>query len=290
MMVGPMEGVVTPALAMASNELQLIPTWVTPFLRVSMQLYPDKFVSNFIKPFISPHAKVIMQLMGNEPKLLSATVQQIKKLNLVDGFNLNFGCPSRKVMSGNCGGGALKNPQLMQEIIQTIRRDNPEVNLSAKIRLGYYDINEMETIIPLLSSNEDLDFLVIHCRSVVEHYLPIENHFLRFQKAISLAHNTPVVINGDIDSLAKGRAYLEQLTAVGFMSARYWLKNPFLFLEESTSNSQRELFYQKVLDVAAQKLHQPYSIGKQIELSNFIYGKDNPHFERLKQLNTELRQ
>ena len=283
MIVGPMEGVMTPALIMAANRLKLTKTWMTPFLRVSQELYRDALVKNFVEPFLAPHVKVIVQLMGNEPELLSRAVTQLKKLDVADGINLNFGCPSRRVMSGDCGGGALRNIKLMQDIISAIRTEHNDINLSAKIRLGYDDISEMNEIIPALLEGDKLDFLVVHCRVVSEGYRQIENHYERFVRAKDLTRDLPLVINGDIASRREGLDYMQKLGVQGFMCARTFLANPFLFIKDEATEADRELFYQTTLMVAENDLKNPYTIGKKIELSNLIFGKNNPYFEELKQ-------
>ena len=287
MIVGPMEGVMTPALIMAANRLRLTNTWMTPFLRVSQELYRDSLVRNFVAPFLAPHAKVIVQLMGNEPDLLSRAVTQLKKLEIADGINLNFGCPSRRVMSGNCGGGALRNIKLMQDIIRKIRDDHADINLSAKIRLGYNDISEMEEIIPALSEGDNLDFMVVHCRVVQEGYRKIDNHYERFAKVKALTRNLPLVVNGDIATRIEGFNYMQKLGAQGFMCARTFLANPFVFIKDVVTDEDKELFYKTTLSVAENDLKCPYTIGKKIELSNLIFGKDNPYFEELKQQNLQ---
>jgi tRNA-dihydrouridine synthase C len=282
MIVGPMEGVMTPALIMAANRLNLTKCWMTPFLRVSQELYKDSLVRKFVTPFHSPNAKVIVQIMGNEPELMSDTVAQITRLNLADGINLNFGCPSKRVMSGNCGGGALRDIKLMQEIIKTLRNDHAEINLSAKIRLGYNQIDEMEEIIPALIEDDLLDFLVVHCRIVTEGYKKIEGHFARFKRAKELTKELPLIVNGDIATKKQGLDYMQQLNVQGFMCARTWLANPFIFTKETVDTADKELLYSTVIDIAANELNLPYSVGKKIELSNLIFGQNNPYFEELK--------
>lgn len=278
----------TAALIMAANRLQLAKCYMTPFIRVSQELYKDSLVKNFVAPFRSANAKVIVQLMGNDPNLLSRAVSQIQRLNLADGINLNFGCPSKRVMSGNCGGGALRDIGLMQSIIKQIRLDHPEVNLSAKIRLGYEKLEEMERIIPALVEDGCLDFLAVHCRVVAEYYRAIENHYERFKRAKELVNGLPLVINGDIKDKVQGLEYMQKLDVQGFMCARTWLENPFLFVKDEVKLEDKELLYSTVLDIAENELHCPYTIGKKIELSNLIFGEENPYFEELKQQHHQL--
>ena len=287
MIVGPMEGVMTPALIMAANRLHLTKCWMTPFLRYSQELCKDSLVRKFVAPFIAENVKVIFQIMGNDPKLLNQAVSQIQKLQLADGINLNFGCPSKRVMSGNCGGGALRDIDLMCRIISTIRNDHPDVNLSAKIRLGYEKIEEMEQIIPALVETKMLDFLVVHCRSVREKYDPIEGHSERFRRVKALSDDLPLILNGDIDSRRKGLQYINEVNAQGFMSARPWLANPFMFVRDEATDGDKELLYSTVLEIAEKELNFPYSLGKKIELSNLIFGENNPYFDELKKLHKQ---
>jgi tRNA-dihydrouridine synthase len=186
-------------------------------------------------------------------------------------------------MSGNCGGGALRDIKLMQDIISAIRANHADINLSAKIRLGYDDISEMEEIIPALLEGDKLDFLVVHCRVVQEGYRKIDDHYERFARAKELARNLPLVVNGDIASRREGFSYMQKLGVQGFMCARTFLANPFLFIKDVVTEADKELFYKTTLSVAENDLNCPYTIGKKIELSKLIFGKDNPYFEELKQ-------
>ena len=48
---GPMEGVMTPALIRAANELELVSRWMTPFLRITAGAPKRRILDAFLAPF-----------------------------------------------------------------------------------------------------------------------------------------------------------------------------------------------------------------------------------------------
>ncbi len=284
---GPMEGVMTDAFIKATTNLQLVPLWITPFLRISENVPKAKYVAKFLAPFLNSNTPTILQLMGTDYQKIAETAKIASDNFDICGINLNFGCPSKQVASGGAGGAALKNISLMQDILKAIKDLTPNTSLSAKIRLGYEKIDEMHEIIPAITKKEfGLDFIVIHTRLVKEYYLEIKNHAERRAKAIQLANNLPVIINGDINSAKEAHEIIKTCGAYSFMSGRPWLKNPAIFREfnqqkwDYNIQESKTLLYNSVIE-ESERLNNPYNIGKKIELASFIYGKDSDFFKNL---------
>ena len=102
---GPMEGVASAEFVRAVNSLNLVRRWMTPFLRLSAGVPGRRKVRNFLAPFLEGGVPVTAQLMGTDAQLISSSAETCLELGAA-GINLNFGCPSRRVVNGGAGGGA----------------------------------------------------------------------------------------------------------------------------------------------------------------------------------------
>ncbi len=275
---GPMEGVMTPALLRAAAELNLVQRWMTPFLRVT-GVPKRKHLEAFLAPFAG-EIPVTMQLMGTDPAAVAATAATAAAIG-VKAFNLNFGCPSRQVTSGGAGGGALRDPESMIRMVETVKRAIPALPLSIKLRTGWNDPAEQEFFLPRLAATGCVDTFFIHFRTVKEQYLSVPGREERLQRSLKLAGPIPVVLNGDVATPEAAAALWKALPgAAGIMCARGWLHDPFLLrrlagLPCPGPEEGRETFFRAVTSGG-------FPVNKSIELSNFIWGREgNPYFRRL---------
>lgn len=276
---GPMEGVMTPALIRAAAGLRLVRRWMTPFLRVTTGAPKRKILETFLAPFAGD-APVTLQLMGTDPAAVAETAAAAARLG-VRSFNLNFGCPSRQVTSGGAGGGALRDPGKMVCMAETVRAAIPGLPLSAKLRTGWRDPAEQECFLPRLAATGCLDAFFIHFRTVKEQYSRTAGREERLKRSLELAGSVPVILNGDVESVEDAASLLGALPgAAGIMCARGWLHDPFLLrrleaLPAPGAEEGRERFFRAVVAGG-------FPVNKSIELSNFLWGRENnPYFRRL---------
>lgn len=276
----PMEGVMTAPLIKTAVEENLCDEFVTPFLRISEHVPKEKEFRKFLEPY--RNSRVTLQLMGNSPELIAQSVLVAQKFDIA-GINLNFGCPSSQVLRHRSGGAMLKNPQLMREICRAIRDVCPEITLSVKMRMGFEDANECFNFLPDWSSSNDApDFFILHSRSVREGYQPVpeEEHIRRSQQFVRLVKQ-PVMLNGDIGDVKTAVNRMLKTGGASFMSARMWLKEPYIFrnfekrITVPGTKEEKIRFYLKVLE-NAELAGTPYNIGKKIELSQLMFAPDNP--------------
>lgn len=276
----------SPEFINAANTLKLTERWMTPFFRVSTVVPKKRRLEEFIAPFLESGLPVTIQLMGNRPETVAAAAAIFIELGAV-GINLNFGCPSRKVTSGGAGGGALRNPADMVTMVKAVKAAIPASPLSVKLRSGWESPDEMQRILPLLVDTGCLSSIFLHFRTVSEQYRVVPGREKRFDDGIRLAPPVPVILNGDINSADDAVALLKRTGAAGVMCARGWMRDPLLLKrirhyneKESllpTANEVRHQLFRLVLEKG-------FKTGRAIELSNFLWGKDNPFFEQLKRM------
>ena len=133
----------------------------------------------------------------------------------------------------------------------------------------------------LILPSQLLQYLFIHFRTVAEQYRPVGGRLERLGRAVELAGEVPVVLNGDVDTLEDAEQLSAALPgAAGIMCARGWLRDPYLLrrLEGHSApepETGRERFFRTVVGNG-------FPVNKSIELSNFIWGRErNPYFRHL---------
>ena len=282
---GPMEGVGKGGFIAAVNQLQLVHRWMTPFVRLSQNLPGTGKLKSFYSGFAASNVPVCVQLMGIDPVLLAEAGTVFMELG-AESINLNFGCPSSRVVSGGAGGGALKNPAALEKFCAEVKAGLPDgTSLSVKLRCGWETPEEMENILPPIVNSGAVDKIFFHHRTVKELYIPLphEERIRRFRRAVELSNGIPVIINGDISSVEDAVNAVKASGSAGVMIARPWLRDPWLlrrFTDHGTPEAEagRQIFF----DTAIAN-HVPH--GGLLELARMLWGSDHPRFKAL--LNSE---
>jgi len=78
---------------------------------------------------------VIIQVFGYDGEKILKAIQVLDKKLHPAGFDINMGCPARKIISNNCGAFLIKNINKAIEIAKIVRY-NFSGQLSIKTRLG----------------------------------------------------------------------------------------------------------------------------------------------------------
>ena len=275
---GPMEGVSRSEFVRAVNHLKLVKRWMTPFLRVTDTCYKEKKIKEFLSPYLESKLPVTAQIMGTNPEVLAELACRCLDSGAV-GINLNCGCPSKRVISGGAGGGALRNPDNMLKITQTIRKSvGDAIPFSIKMRTGFSDPGEIQSLLVRLS-DAGVDCFFIHYRTVQEQYLPSPGRVERLQTAVAAAGNIPVIVNGDINAVEDGRSLAKKTGASGIMIARAFMHDPWLlnrFEDEKTPDPQtgRKMFFDTLESFGV-------SGGNRLELGKMIFGANSPEFKEM---------
>lgn len=275
---GPMEGVASAAFTAAANALRLVPRWMTPFIRLSSGLPGKKTLRDFLSPFLAGGVPVTAQLMGTDASLIARCAEACLELGAV-GINLNFGCPSRRVVNGGAGGGALRDPERAAELLANVGEALPGVPLSVKMRTGWENFSEFDGLIDRLLATGAAQKFFIHHRTVKEGYLEIPDRMARFERVGVACNGVPLVLNGDIGSVDDAREVVKRTGAAGVMCARSWMRDPFLLRrieggDVPDPETGRELFY-------AELVRSGVGGGALIEAAKMLYGSADPHFLKL---------
>ncbi len=238
-LLAPMEGIIDAPMRQLLTALGGYDACVTEFLRLSdgelpARTYHKHFPELARGSRTASGTPVILQLLGSDPELLAVSAIRAVELGAAR-IDLNFGCPSRFVNRKAGGAALLKEPQLMAQIVSTVREALPkEIPVSAKMRLGY-DSPDNAVDIALAGAA----FITVHARTRADGYrAPAHWEWLR---PINDALKIPVIANGDINSVDDWRRCQETSGCRHAMLGRGALMQPDLALQLRAWHEGREI-------------------------------------------------
>lgn len=183
----------------------------------------------------SPAEKPLaLQVGGDNPKLLAFCAQQAETWGY-DEINLNVGCPSNRVQSGNFGACLMAQPELVAECISAMREATC-LPVTVKHRIGIdqqdaYD--DLVRFVQIVAAAGAARFSVHARKAWLQGLDPKQNRTLpplRYADVYRLKQAFPqlcIEINGGILSLDQAMEQLQQVDAVMIGRAAY--DNPYLF-------------------------------------------------------------
>ena len=195
----------------------------TEFFRVHAQSRLEKHILRSIDENTTGRP-VFAQLIGEDVSHLVRSVTELLR-HPVAGIDLNLGCPAPKVYKKNVGGGLLRDPAKIAEILGALRAAVPGL-FSVKMRLGFDDTLHFERILDLINEHR-VDLLSVHGRTVKEMYRSEVNYDCIAQAVARV--RCPVLANGNLTSAARAAAVLAQTRAAGVMIGRHAIRNPWIF-------------------------------------------------------------
>jgi len=136
-----------------------------------------------------------IQLFGYEPDDFASAASFLYERFKPDFFDINCGCPVRKVIRQKSGSWLLNEPERITKIISAIKKAVPDVFVSAKIRLGF---DEKKNFIETSRAVEDggADFIIVHARTRPQLFKGPSD--LEALQKISSILKIPVVGNGGV--------------------------------------------------------------------------------------------
>jgi len=222
--LAPMQDVTTLPFMKVLHQYGLPDYFFTEYFRV----YPNSILDKHILRSITDNGTgrpVIAQLLGNSLPDIRRIIKGLEAYP-VAGIDLNVGCPAPKVYKNDAGGGLLKNLNLLDRILGTIRDSVKKGTFSVKIRIGFNSFEPFEDTLALVRKH-NADLLTIHARTVAESYRG-EPHY-EFIKQAATELDCPVFANGNITSAAKAIHVYQETGCAGVMIGRSAIRNPWIF-------------------------------------------------------------
>jgi len=225
-MLAPMQGLTNQALR------GLFASWVRPdtlfteFMRVAPGATTKRLSAVDLREMAATEQGIplVVQLIGHGTEALVSAARIAQDAGAAH-INLNLGCPFGRMTTGLTGGGILQRPELLQELVPALR-DVISGSFSIKLRAGYDDPQQIFSLLPLFETAQ-VDFLVLHPRTVLQEYQGLADHAIT--TGVVRRTSLPVIANGDIRTAEAGRRVLEQTGAAGLMLGRGAIADPLLF-------------------------------------------------------------
>jgi len=167
---------------------------------------------------------VFAQMIGESVPDLTRTARDLERLP-VAGVDLNMGCPAPKIYKKNVGGGLLRDPGKINEILEALRATVTGL-FTVKTRIGFDSTDHYERVLDLVNLH-NVDLLSVHGRTVKEMYRSAV-HYDEIARAVT-AVRCPVLANGNVTSAAAAERIIRETGAAGVMVGRSAIRNPWIF-------------------------------------------------------------
>ena len=200
---------------------------------------PEKFLNNS-----DVSNSTVLQIGGSSPKELREATLKSNEFNYSE-INLNLGCPSPKVQSGNFGAVLMKDLNLVKNCLQEMMKVSKK-EVSVKIRLGVDDFDIEESLDNFIFelSKIGINTFYVHARiALLKGLDPKENrtipplNYERVQKIKRDFKKINIIINGGINDFEKAANDFKDLD--GIMVGRTCYEDPTKLLDVD------KLFYAK---------------------------------------------
>ena len=179
---------------------------------------------------------IAVQLGGSDPVLMAETAKTAAGFGY-DEININVGCPSDRVQSGQFGACLMSHPQTVADCVQAMRA-KVDVPVTVKTRIGIDDLdsdeflNQFVEIVSLAGCKK----FVVHARvAILDGLSPKENRAvppLNYDRVFRLKAAYPdieVVLNGGVAEIHQVDMLLRSVD--GVMIGRQAYHHPYFLAE-----------------------------------------------------------
>jgi tRNA-dihydrouridine synthase B len=197
----------------------------TEMISAKALCYQDKKTRNLLD-IEKEQGKVVVQLFGSDPETM-AQASRIAASFGASGIDLNFGCPTPKIVKNGDGAALLKNLPLAGKIIESVVKACP-LPVSVKCRTGWD--RESKNVLEFAKNRPECRrFGHLRPRTHPERTFTVPGVDLQAIKEVKEAVSIPVIGNGDVDSPQKAKEMLEKCACDFVMIGRAAWGNPWIF-------------------------------------------------------------
>ncbi len=170
---------------------------------------------------------VSVQIAGTIPQVMADAARH----NADHGaqlFDINMGCPAKKVCNAWAGSALMQDEALVARILEAVVKA-VEVPVTLKIRTGWDANHRNAPAIARIAQDSGIAALAVHGRTRDQQYTGTAEYDTI--AAIKAGLRIPVVANGDIDSPRKALEVLRHTNADAVMIGRAAQGRPWIFRE-----------------------------------------------------------
>ncbi len=189
--------------------------------------------------FTEEQRPYVCQIFGKDPELFKNGASVVEQMG-ADGVDINFGCPSKRVVKHGSGVKLMTDLDRVYDIVKATIEGAKTIPTSIKIRAGInmkladqerrdaYDVEKM-TAVQMMERIQDLDFkaVMIHGRTYEQGFigdLDIE----QIKRVKEIVGERIVLVNGGITTPERAKEVLEQTGVDGVGIGRGVMGKPWL--------------------------------------------------------------
>ena len=177
-------------------------------------------------PRVPEDRPLIVQIFGSELPFIQEAVRRLLDWGAAY-FDLNAGCPVKKVVKTGAGAGLLQNSEQLAATLQAMVSLAGEGRVGVKLRSGWSAAEFVSGDAAIRLDDIGLGWISLHPRSALQGLSGAADWSLigKLKQRI----RTPLLASGDLYSARDGIDCLKRTAADGIMYARGALANPALF-------------------------------------------------------------
>ena len=174
-----------------------------------------------------------LQVGGSDPDLMGAAARRGVEYGF-DEININVGCPSDRVQSGQFGACLMGNPAIVAECLQAMQAQ-VDVPVTVKTRIGIDDHDSQEFLRQFVDTvrGAGCSKFIVHARiAILDGLSPKENRSvppLQYERVYQLKRDCPdldIVLNGGVTGVDQAEDILRHVD--GVMIGRQAYHDPYL--------------------------------------------------------------
>src|SRR5690554_751878 len=175
-----------------------------------------------------------LQVGGDDPAQMAECARIAQRAGYAE-INLNIGCPSERVQSGNFGCCLMGQPQVVADCVRAMR-EAVDIPVTVKHRIGFDEQDRYEDMVAFVETVREAgcERFTVHARKAwLKGLSPKENRNippLRYEDVYRLKADFPelfIEINGGIRTLDEAQEHLKYVDAVMIGRAAY--DTPYIF-------------------------------------------------------------